>query len=308
METAVFSISPLKRFLALSRERGIALVVVLWTLALLTVIASGFAYTTRVESTLAANSVERAQARSLAEAGIAYAALDLFRAPQWRRLRPDGSPYRWHLGGQEVVISVRDVAGLIDLNMASRDLLGGLLAAAGVIDERQRLALLDAIEDWRDPDDDPRPYGAEDKDYLAEGLPYDAKDAPFESVIELQQVLGMSPELYQRLENALTVFSEQEGIDPTVAPMEVLQAIPNVDLNMVEAYLMEREERQAVGEPPPLLPALGGGSLSEAAGLAYSVRAEAKITGGGSAVIKAVLSPNPEGQSPYSVLEWRENL
>lgn len=289
-------------------QHGIALVVVLWTVALLTVIAGSFAYSMRIESSLVSSAVDRAKARSLAEAGIAYAALDLFRPPQLRHFTSSGIPYVWNFGGQKVIISVQDTGGLIDLNVAKRELLGGLLAAAGVAEEEKREQLLDAIEDWRDPDDVPRLQGAEDKDYATAGLPYGAKDAPFESVAELQQVLGISPALYQQIEKALTIFSEQPGIDPGVAPLEVLRAIPGVDLETIEIYLAERRARQVTGEPPPPLPPVGGGYLSQTLGLAYSVRAEAKITGGGSAIIAAVVSSSPGGQPPYLVLKWDESL
>ncbi|QBQ53538.1 general secretion pathway protein GspK [Nitrosococcus wardiae] len=290
-------------------ERGIALVVVLWTVTLLAVIAGSFTYTLRIESTLAANLVGQAKARALAEAGIVYATLDLLRPLQMRRFSPDGLPYRWKFGDGEVMISVRDVGGLVDLNTASRELLGGLLGVAGVAVE-ERDSLLDAIEDWRDPDDVPLLQGAEDKDYMAAGLPYGAKDGPFEDITELQQVLGISLELYQRLENFLTVYSEQPGIDPAVAPRGVLLAIPGIDFEAIEIYLEERRARQMMGEAPPPLPPVGGGYLAQAQGLAYSVRAEAKTEGGGAALIKAVISPDSstEGLIPYSVLEWRESL
>ncbi|MGR6035601.1 MAG: type II secretion system minor pseudopilin [Candidatus Nitrosoglobus sp.] len=288
-------------------ERGIALVVVLWAITLLAVIAASFAYTVRIESTLAANLVGRAKARALAEAGIAYAVFDLLRPLQLRQLTPDGTSYPWESGAGIVTISVRDASGLIDLNTASRDLLGGLLAAAGVAEEK-RNPLLDAIEDWRDPDDVPLLQGAEDKNYIAAGLPYGAKDGPFEDVTELQQVLGVSLELYRRIEKSLTVFSGQTGIDPAMASREILLAVPGIDPRLIEAYVQERRERQAMGATPPL-PPIGAEYLASAGGLAYSVRAEAKIAGEGTAIIEAVISPsvsNMGGVIPNSsVFEWR---
>lgn len=292
------------------RERGIALIVVLWMLTLLAVMAGSFAYSLRIESTLAINVVGRAKARALAEAGIAYAALDMLRPPPLRRFPPNGVPYPWKFGTETVMISVRDVAGLIDLNTTSRELLGGLLAAVGVPAEEHG-RLLDSIEDWRDPDDVPLLEGAEDKDYLAAGLPYGAKDGPFDDVTELQQVLGVSPALYQRMEPSLTVYSGQTGIDPTVASREVLLAIPGMDLQLIESYLEERRIAAAMGGVPPPLPPIGGGYLAQASGLAYSVRAEAKSEGGGVAIIEAViaLGSGSGGFIPNSsILQWRENL
>ena len=52
-----------------SRQRGIALVVVLWLVVLITVIGSSHARNTRIETSLAFNHVGSAQARALAEMG-----------------------------------------------------------------------------------------------------------------------------------------------------------------------------------------------------------------------------------------------
>lgn len=290
-------------------ERGIALVVVLWTIVLLTVMAASFAYTIRIESTLTANVVGRAKARALAEAGIAYVAFDLLHPPQLRRFMPDGATYPWRFGAGTVMISVRDISGFIDLNTANRDLLKGLLAFAGVPGERLD-PLLDAIEDWRDTDNLPRLHGAEDKAYQAAGLPYGPKNGPFEDIAELQQVLGMSSALYQRIEKSLTVFSQQSGINPAAAPKEVLLSIPGVNPDVIMNYLAERKARQVAGETPPL-PPIGGPYLAPAGGQAYRVRAKAKLEGGESVIIEAVISPGSGmgGVIPYSVVsQWREDL
>ena len=62
-------------------EKGIALVIVLWIVVLLSIMAASFAYSMRTETTLTTFAMERAQARALAEAGIAYAAQKLLIQP-----------------------------------------------------------------------------------------------------------------------------------------------------------------------------------------------------------------------------------
>ncbi|MCL4694686.1 MAG: type II secretion system minor pseudopilin GspK [Candidatus Hydrogenedentes bacterium] len=54
----------------------------------------------------------------------------------------------------------------------------------------------DAILDWLDPDDDPRPLGAEYDYYQSLETPYTCKNGPMTSVEELLLVRGMTPELY----------------------------------------------------------------------------------------------------------------
>ncbi len=61
------------------RNRGIALVVVLWTLLLLSLIAASFLALTRGEIGVARNAVDNARAEALADAGVHRAVLGLMR-------------------------------------------------------------------------------------------------------------------------------------------------------------------------------------------------------------------------------------
>lgn len=290
------------------REGGLVLVIVLWIIALLTVIASSFTYSLRTETKLAASAVERAQARALAEAGVQYAA--------WQVLRPDasqeadqawptdGSERIWPFGQGQVRIAVVDTGGKIDLNHAERRLLGGLLTSAGVTEETLD-KLLDAIEDWRDPDDLRRVNGAEQDDYRGAGLTPGPKNAPFESVEEVQQVLGMTPELYSRIAGSLTVFSMQAGVNAAKAPAPVLRALPDVDPQVIEDYLALRADYAARGLPPPPPPGLGP-YLSGGGGVAYDITVVVQLNSGVLASVEAVVTQARQAGQPYRLLAWRE--
>ena len=114
-------------------------------------------------------------------------------------------------------------AGLVDLNAASPALLEWLLRGLGVAPDRAA-ALAAAIVDFRDEDDIPSINGAESTAYRAAGLAHGPKNAPFETVMELDQVLGMDVTLLGRLRAVTTVYSRQRGIDGAVAPREILSA------------------------------------------------------------------------------------
>ncbi len=62
-----------------NNQKGIALVIVLWMLALLTIMATGYSRMMRTETMLTANLVRSAQANALAEAGINQAIIELFK-------------------------------------------------------------------------------------------------------------------------------------------------------------------------------------------------------------------------------------
>ena len=70
-----------------------------------------------------------------------------------------------------------------------------MFRAAGV-EQDKATRLASALVDWRDADSLTQPQGgAEDPEYAAAGLPYGAKDAPFETVAEAEQVLGVDPRI-----------------------------------------------------------------------------------------------------------------
>ncbi|MFQ5348022.1 MAG: hypothetical protein ACE5ED_09305, partial [Rhodothalassiaceae bacterium] len=77
-------------------------------------------------------------------------------------------------------------------------------------------------------DDRPGPDGAEDPDYAAAGLAHDAKDGAFTRIDEIRQIPDMPLVLANRLLPLVTVHSASHGIDPRVAPPQILAAIPGL--------------------------------------------------------------------------------
>jgi general secretion pathway protein K len=149
--------------------------------------------------------------------------------------------------------------------------------------------------------------GAEDNAYLAAGKPYGAKDGPFDSVEELQLVLGMTPELYRRLKPALTVYSRQPGINPAVASPEVLLAIPGMGVNTVEQYMALREQNRKDGLPPPQPPLVDRHYIARTTGRTYSIHAQARLQSGVTAHITTIVDlRGRDPAAPFTVLSWRQ--
>ena len=181
----------------------------------------------------------------------------------------------------------------------------GLLLANGVAD-RRATAIAQAILDWRDPDHRTRPRGAEDQEYQEAGRPYGARDGLFESIDELQQVLGISPELYRRLAPDITVDCLNAGVEPLAASPAVLAAIPNLD--PIEVAAFRRARRAAATDPDSgEIPSLAGdGRYVEAtAGRVYAVAAEAETPDGARVRWAAVVWLTGEAQHPYAIRRWQ---
>jgi general secretion pathway protein K len=286
-------------------QRGIALVLVLWVVTLLAVIAGSFVYGARNTALTAGNQVSIAKARALADAGVYRGLYELAKpTSDGARWNADGRTHSFALDEGEISLVMRDETARIDLNTASDALLKGLLLSVG-LDEERANQVLDAILDWRDEDELVHPQGAERDQYEAMGLPYIPANAPFRTVAELQNVIGVTPDLYRKLAGALTVFSQQIGINSTIAPRQVLLALPNATEENVDGYLAEREEMLDAGLAPLTFPQAAGFEAGVTSQV-YNLRSLAKAADGTQFVREAVVKLAQDAKRPFVIFIWQE--
>lgn len=282
----------------MSATRGAALMLVLWLIALLTALIGAFALTARIEALQGRVLSSGAQTQEVARAGIEYALVRVADNDAATRWLPDGRSYRWSYGGARVDIRIVDETGKVDLNEADASLLSSLMQALGTPRE-QAARIASSILDWRDPDPLTQVNGgAEDPDYAAAGLPYGAKDAPFESVAEVEQVLGMTPDLYAQLETHLTLYSGRSRPDPTYAQGPVLAA-----MGLDPAAFEAQRAGVAPGLPAPGQPVASGSGT-------YSVDSRARLPDGREAMLRTVVRAGGGAipGSAYTVLRWQEGM
>jgi len=272
---------------SLTSARGFALIVVLWVVTLLGLIAAALLRESGTETTVAQNLRENAKAEALAEAGLQRAILGLLDHDDAAVWRADGTSYSFSLGDGTATIQVHSEAGKIDINTASNDVIKALFIAGGT-SEDQASQLVEAVADFRDPDGIRRPYGAEDSDYRAMGVTHEAKDAPFEAVEELMQVRGVTPDLYERLSAAITVYGRPQ-IDVTTAPPLVLQVLRNVMPERLDRMVAVRQASGAQVSRPRTV----------------TVTIEARTSGGGLFVREAIIQ-RTAGPELFRVLTWRQ--
>ncbi|CAD0351160.1 general secretion pathway protein GspK [Xanthomonas hortorum] len=278
----------------MSAMRGAALVLVLWLIALLTAMIGAFALTARVEALQGSMLRNGAQAQEYARSGLEYALSRMQSTDTQARWRADGRRYRWQMDDATVEIRITDESGKVDLNMAEPALLAGLVRAVGG-EQGRDTRIAGAIVDWRDGDSLGQPGGgAEDRDYADAGLPYGAKDGPFETLGELRLVLGMDGELYRKLLPNLTLYSGRSRPEARFAPGPVLTAMG-----------LDARQLLAQRDAPPSLPGseatLGGSDT-------YSIESRARLSQGREAVLRAVVSISASALpgSAYTVLRWEE--
>jgi general secretion pathway protein K len=137
------------------------------------------------------------------------------------------------IDGIRVRVVLEDEDGKIDLNGAQPELLAALLDV--LVQRNPKLAaddsltLSERIADFRDIDNLRRLHGAEDPEYFAEGLAAGAKDAPFDTVAELEQILGMTPGLVAAAEPYVTVYSGRSQFDPDAGSLELKPVVEAIN-------------------------------------------------------------------------------
>jgi general secretion pathway protein K len=210
------------------------------------------------------------------------------------------------LGEGEVRVSIRDEDGKIDLNQGPLELLAGLFVALDLEPEAAQ-ALADRIGDFRDPDSDPEPLGAEAPAYLAAGLAEGPANRPFINEAELVRVLGVSEELYRRIRPHVTVHAAADGLDPTRATRAVLEALPGITPAIVERLLeADDDDPLAVVDDDAVLAQLDLYWLPSREAV-FTVRAEASTQGGGRFVREAVIELDGGPERPFLVHAWRQD-
>jgi general secretion pathway protein K len=203
------------------RERGFALVVVIWLGVLLALIAAAFtsSVVSRMRSTAATADIVRGEAA--ADVGIRLAMIELLNPQEGsmpQRFVASGPTAFCGLGsGTTLAVRVEDEDGKINLNTSNREVLSALFAGLGAkADDARRYA--ERVMDFRDADNDQRPDGAEASAYSDAKGGQRPKNANFESVDELDQVLGIPNDIRMSAKNYLSVAATADGFDPAVAP------------------------------------------------------------------------------------------
>ncbi|UEM06294.1 general secretion pathway protein GspK [Skermanella rosea] len=207
------------------RRPGFALIAVFWIVMVVGLFTAIVASRTGFDIDRSRWALDMGRVRAAADGAVEEAAFRMV-----ERLG-SGQPVTDLAGVQEldlriddipIHVTIQDEDGKIDLNGAQPELLALLFEALARDDPDLAVGdpveLSERIADFRDIDNLRRANGAEDPEYAAAGLAAGAKDSVFDTVGELEQVLGMTPELAAAAAPFLTVHSGRAQFDPVVSP------------------------------------------------------------------------------------------
>ena len=198
-------------------ERGFALLIVLWILVFLALLVTQLTVAWHSEAQIASNVRANAMAEAAADGAVYEAVFHLLDRSD-RHWGADGVIHQLRSPGSIIRVRIENEADKVNPNTAPAELLQALLREVGA-NARSAALLAGAIVDWRTPAQTSAAKRDRAARYQAAGYTYMPSGAPFESIGELRDVIGMTPQVLAALRPHLTVYSNSDpGIgDPVVA-------------------------------------------------------------------------------------------
>jgi general secretion pathway protein K len=234
-------------------RRGVALLAALWLVVAIATVAAQFAIEARERRNVGILAAERGIQRAAAMGALAMTQAKLEYAmrvaPASANAARLSSSDPWlgidstysgtvYVDSVPVAITARDLGEQLNINQLTETDLQSFFTFL-LRDFSKATQLSQAIMDWRDADSLPRPSGAERDDYIKAGLLALPTNASFRDVEELQNVMGMTPEIYATIAPFLTTRGNGQ-VNINTAPIPVLRALPGMTDAIVAAIIQYR--------------------------------------------------------------------
>lgn len=260
-------------------ERGLALVSVLWGVAILSVIAAAMVTASLTTAYVGRNVWNAARGATLDEAAINRTILALMDGRPGRQPRADGIASTLHFDGAPVRVWVQDESGRININFADEETLKSLFQSAG-LERDAAAALSEHVIAARRP---------------ANLQPTNTASIAFRTADALLAMPGMTTDLYGRIAPLITVYGHNGTVNTGVAPRAVLLALPGATASDVADTLRQREAARAANPPAAAL---------ATANATFMIAAESQVDGA-RAVRVAVVQFTGDERKPYWFLFWQ---
>lgn len=279
-----------------NKDRGFALVVVIWGIGVISLLIITFMTTARWRVQAAVNMSRATAAASLAEAAANVGIFRLLTEASVANQRSPhtGEPRFCSLQGVPAVLLIEDEGGKIDLNSAPRDLLQAVLMGFGVgMRDADRLA--GAIIAFRDA-------GAH-RDSAADAADETGgrKHSLFRAVFELDQVEGIDPSLFRAVLPYVTIYSQSARLDPSRAPPALFAALIGSSPDDVRV-LANRPYPNRLDRSDPRFPSKYKQGTT---GAVFLVHAEVASPNGAAASHEVVVDLRSEREGEFVIKEKR---
>ncbi|OGP64900.1 MAG: hypothetical protein A3K22_00770 [Deltaproteobacteria bacterium RBG_16_42_7] len=224
---------PTPHILHPASQKGLALIITLLITALLVTVIVEIVYAVHIHISMTSSYRDLQRASPLAEGGVELASMvldDIMRGKTYTYLNEEDTDKIFAEGDKVLSLRVEDEQGKISLNTivykngeTNAEYYGAYLRLL----ENLKLenGLVDAVADWIDINDEPRPFGGETYDYYQRlSLAYAAKNSQLDSMEELLLIKGYSPMVYKKLAPLVTVYTDGR-VNINTATKEVIMAL-----------------------------------------------------------------------------------
>ena len=266
-------------------RRGVVLVAVLWSIALLAALALAASVTFRSFAGMVVVDRNRVQSDALLTAGL-EAAAGVIQTAGKTPLRDIEITVALATGAVRSRLS--DEGGRIDIGKAPVDVLAALVRSAGAAPAAAD-GVARAIVELRGGNVARRPAGA-------------TTEQVFFDVRQLARIPGMRAEWLAAMAPLTTVYGSAT-VNPLTAPRGVIAALPGVDKAMLDDFLAARS---SAGDADRLVRILGPAQryLAVKPQRVAAVELTARLTDGPGAAAHAVIAVLPQDSEPYRVLSF----
>ena len=242
------------------RQSGVALAIVVWFLAAMSLLVAGIVFQAKADTRLAQAHIARAKAAAAGDGAIQLMMAAL-KTNQLKGFRGRGVPnLALTVGAQQVNVFLVPTGGLVDLNGATPDLLAALFASAANTAGIDPKMLADNVVKWRNQSD-----------------PVSRQAHKFSAIEDLLHIEGVTRTIFESVRDAVVVGPiKTPGVDWMSAPPAVLQALSGNNSDTVSKIVGARGSGAQSGMSAPR----GLNSRFQSGGAGSSYRVDAYVTVG----------------------------
>ncbi len=286
-----------------SAQHGYALVAVLWMSSALMLLVSALVFQARTEVRAVSAGRDLAMAEAQGDAVIAMVVRAITADPPSFVMQ---RTLDMEFEGESFKVVVTPLTGLVSINAAPQSLLAALFQFGAGVDAAAAQVLAQRVIDWRDPDSDALPAGAENPQYVAAGVPFRARNGPFEAPEDLLQVLGVDFEIYDKIRGLVTSDGSSRGVNPVAAPAEVLLILAQGNASLAGKVAVARDAGQVNIDTTSLMQEFIDQSSSK------RFRLQAYVPGGARGLsvrtVTVDVSPPVNSRLPWRILRTEEPI
>ncbi|MFK8050473.1 MAG: hypothetical protein AB8B81_18775 [Halioglobus sp.] len=198
----------------LHNQKGVALAIVVWFLAAMSLLVSGIVFQAKVDTRMAQLHAAKAKAVAAGDGAISLMLASVVSGgAQQSNPGQLQQPMSFEVGPHDVTVSLVPVSGLIDLNSASPQMLASLFRVHGGLSEVDAQILGDTVVNWR-----------------ATGGGRGGRPTRFSAIEDVLRVDGVNRGVLDGIRDSIAVGnSRRSAIDWSQAPQSVLDVLAKLN-------------------------------------------------------------------------------